>query len=156
MIVLIKTVSNTNSPLFCLSVIYIQKSLKRWKKDFFAVTEKISYLNSIYFHAKTILFWDYFFFSIFQFVKRHSFKPWALHFQLNYDVTSQGVIFTVPQICAYFVDNPNNLEIDSFKIAVSEHILLYFKNSNSFFFCVHMIMCGTRVCCVSSHGVLSF
>ena len=27
MIVLIKTVSNTNSPLFCLSVIYIQKSL---------------------------------------------------------------------------------------------------------------------------------
>jgi hypothetical protein len=30
------------------------------------------------------------------------------------------------------VDNPNNLEIDSFKIAVSEHILLYFKNSNSF------------------------
>jgi hypothetical protein len=33
---------DTNSPLFCLSVIYIQKSLKRWKKDFFAVTEKIS------------------------------------------------------------------------------------------------------------------
>jgi hypothetical protein len=31
MIVLIKTSSNTNSPLFCLSVIYIQKSLKRWK-----------------------------------------------------------------------------------------------------------------------------
>jgi len=27
----------------------------------FAVTEKISDLNSIYFHAKTILFWDYFF-----------------------------------------------------------------------------------------------
>ena len=61
MIVLIKTVSNTNSPLFCLSVIYIQKSLKRWKKYFFAVTEKISDLKSIYFHAKTILFWDYFF-----------------------------------------------------------------------------------------------
>jgi hypothetical protein len=60
-IVLIKTVSITNSPLFCLSVIYIQKSLKRWKKDFFAVTEKISDLNSFYFHAKTILFWDYFF-----------------------------------------------------------------------------------------------
>jgi hypothetical protein len=81
-IVLIKTVSITNSPLFCLSVIYIQKSLKRWKKDFFAVTEKISDLNSFYFHAKTILFWDYFF-SIFWFVKRHSFKPRALHFQLN-------------------------------------------------------------------------
>jgi hypothetical protein len=47
-------------PLFCLSVIYIQKSLKRWKKDFFADTEKISGLNSIYFHAKTILFGDYF------------------------------------------------------------------------------------------------
>jgi hypothetical protein len=28
------------------------------------------------------------------------------------------------------VDNPHNLEIDSFKIAVNEHILLYFKNSN--------------------------
>jgi hypothetical protein len=60
MMVLIKTVSKTNSPLFCLSVIYIQKSLKRWKKDFFADTEKISGLNSIYFHAKTILFGDYF------------------------------------------------------------------------------------------------
>jgi hypothetical protein len=65
MIVLIKTVSNTNSPLFCLSVIYIQKSLKRWKKYFFAVTEKISDLSSIYFHAKTILFWDYFFLAYF-------------------------------------------------------------------------------------------
>jgi hypothetical protein len=51
MSVLIKTVSNTNSPLFCLSVIYIQKSLKR-KKDFFADTEKISGLNSCYFHAR--------------------------------------------------------------------------------------------------------
>ena len=60
MIVLIKTVSNTNSSLFCLSVIYIQKSLKRWKNDFFADTEKISGLNSIYFYAKTILFGDYF------------------------------------------------------------------------------------------------
>jgi hypothetical protein len=74
-------------------------------------------------------------------VKRHSFKPQALHFQLTYE---WDIIFAVPQICAYFVDNLHNLEIDSFKIAVSEHILLYFKNSNSFFFCVHMIMCGTR------------
>ena len=54
--VLIKTVSKTNSPLFCLSVIYYQKSLKLWKQDLFVVTEKISDLNSIYFHAKTILF----------------------------------------------------------------------------------------------------
>ena len=60
MMVLIKTVSKTNSPLFCLSVIYIQKSLKRWKKKFFADTEKFSGLNSIYIHAKTILFGDYF------------------------------------------------------------------------------------------------
>ena len=74
-IVMIKTVSNTNSPLFCLSVIYIQKSLKHWKKDFFAVTEKISDLNSIYFYAKTILFWGLPFFSVFWFVKSHSFKP---------------------------------------------------------------------------------
>ena len=60
MMVLIKTVSKTNSPLFCLSVIYIQKSLKRWKKDIFADTENISGLSTIYFHAKTILFMDYF------------------------------------------------------------------------------------------------
>jgi hypothetical protein len=63
MIALIKTVSNTNSPLFCLSVFYRQKSLKRWKKDFFAVTEKISDLNSIYFHAKTILLLGLLFFK---------------------------------------------------------------------------------------------
>jgi hypothetical protein len=63
--------------------------------------------------------------SVFWFVKRHSFKPHAFHFQLNYEC---DVIFAVPEICAYFVDNPHNLEIDSFKIAVSEHILLYFKN----------------------------
>ena len=108
---------------------------------------------------KLFFFGTTFFFSVFWFVKRHSFKPRALHFQLNYecDVTGPGVIFTVPQICAYFVDNPHNLEIDSFKIAVSEHILLYFKNSNSFFFCVYMVMCGTRcVWCVSAHGVRSF
>jgi hypothetical protein len=157
MIVLIKTVSNTNSPLFCLSVIYIQKSLKRWKKDFFAVTEKILDLNSIYFHAKSILFWDYFFLAYFSLwsVIHSNRACYIISWTMN--VMSQGVIFTVPQICAYFMDNPNNLEIDSFKIAVSEHILLYFKNSNSFFFCVHMIMCGTCcVCCVSSHGVLSF
>jgi hypothetical protein len=49
---LIKTVSKTNSPLFFLSVIYIQKSLQRWKKDFLADTEKISGLNSIYFHVR--------------------------------------------------------------------------------------------------------
>jgi hypothetical protein len=29
------------------------------------------------------------------------------------NVTSQGVIFTVPQICAYFVDNPHNLAVVS-------------------------------------------
>jgi hypothetical protein len=66
MMVLIKTVSKTNSPLFCLSVIYIQKSLQRCKKDFFADTEKISGLNSIYFHAKTILSGDYFFLAYFR------------------------------------------------------------------------------------------
>jgi hypothetical protein len=62
-------------------------------------------------------------------VKRHSFNPHALHFQLNYEC---DIIFAVPQICAYFVDNPHNLEIDLFKIAVSEHMLLYFKNSKFF------------------------
>jgi hypothetical protein len=40
MMVLIKTVSETNSPLFCLSVIYIQKSLKRWKKDFLQLQKR--------------------------------------------------------------------------------------------------------------------
>ena len=56
MMALIKTVSKTNSPLFCLSVIYIEKSLQRRIAD----TEKISGLNSIYFHAQTILSGDYF------------------------------------------------------------------------------------------------
>ena len=149
---ILKTVSNTNSPLFSLSVIYIQKSLKRWKKDFFADTEKILGLNSIYFHAKTILFWDYFFFSVFWFVKRHSFKPCALRFQLNYEC---DVIFALPQICAYFVDNLHYLEIDLFKIAISEHILLYFKNSNSFFLCTHDNVQHTLCQTVMTHGVLS-
>jgi hypothetical protein len=44
-------------------------------------------------------------FSVFWFVKRHSFKPHTLHFQLNYEC---DVIFTVPQICAYFVDQEND------------------------------------------------
>ena len=145
MMVLIKTVSKTNSPLFCLTV--ITKIITTLEKRFFCRCRKD-------FGSKLYLFPCYSFwgllFSVFWFVKRHSFKPHALDFQLNYEC---DVIFTVPQICAYFVDNPHNLEIDSFKIAVSEHILLYFKNSNSFF-CVHMITCGTR--CVMTHGVLSF
>jgi hypothetical protein len=73
---------------------------------FFAYTEKISGLSSIYFHAKTILLGTTF--SLFWFVKRHIFKPHALHFQLNYEC---DVIFIVPQICAYFMENPQNLEI---------------------------------------------
>jgi hypothetical protein len=68
----------------------LQKSLKHWKKDFFAVTEKISDLNSIYFYAKTILFLGLLFFSVFWFVKRHSFKPCMLHFQLNYECDVTG------------------------------------------------------------------
>jgi hypothetical protein len=86
-------------------------------------------------------------------VKRHSFKPHTLHFQLNYEC---DVIFAVPQICAYFVDNLHNLEIDSFKIAVSEHILLYFKNSNSFFLCTHDNVRHTLCQTVMTRGVLSF
>ena len=35
------------------------------------------------------------------------------------------------------MDNPHNLEIDSIKIVVIEHIVLYFKNSNGFFLCTH-------------------
>jgi hypothetical protein len=63
--VLIKTVSETNSPLFCLSVIYIQKSLKRWKKDFFAVTEKISDQNSYLTPCKNYSFLGLFFLAYF-------------------------------------------------------------------------------------------
>jgi hypothetical protein len=139
----IKTVSNTNGPLFYLSAIYIQKSLKRWKKYFFAVTEKISDLNSIYFHAKTILFWDYIFLAYFGLWSVIHSNRARYIFSWTMNVTSQGVIFTISQICAYFVDNPHNLEIDSFKIAVSEHILLYFKNSNSFFLRTHdnVVLC---------------
>jgi hypothetical protein len=126
MMVLIKTVSKTNtgSPLFCLSVIYIQNSFFcRYRKDFG--------FKLYLFPCKNYSFW-WLLFSVFWFVKRHSFKPHALHFHYECDV-----IFAVPQICPYFVDNLHNLEIDSFKIAVSEHILLYFKNSNSFFLCTH-------------------
>jgi hypothetical protein len=37
------------------------------------------------------------------------------------------------------------------------NIYYYILRFQTVFFCVHMIMCGTRcVCCVSSHGVLSF
>ena len=92
--------------------------------------------GSIYFHAKTFFFWDYFFLAYFSLwsVIHSNRACYIICWTMN--VTSQGVIFTVPQICAYFVDNPNNLEIDSFKIAVSEHILLYFKNSK-FFLCTH-------------------
>jgi hypothetical protein len=137
MMVLIKTVSKTNSPLFCLTV--ITKIITTLEKRFFCRCRKDFGSKLYLFPCKNYSFWGLLF-SVFWFVKRHSFKPHALHFQLNYEC---DVIFTVPQMCAYFVDNPHNLEIDSFKIAVSEHILLYFKNSNSFF-CVHMIMCGTR------------
>jgi hypothetical protein len=96
MMVLIKTVSKTNSPLFCLSVIYIQKSLQRWKKDFLQIQKIFRVFNSVYFHAKTILFGDYFlaYFGLWSVI--HS-KTHALHFQLNYEC---DVIFTVPQICA--------------------------------------------------------
>ena len=121
--VMIKTVSNTNSPLFCLSVIYIQKSLKRWKNDFLQLQKRFRFYTLFISMQILFFFWDYFF-CVFWFVKRHSFKPRAFHFQLNYDVW-QGVIFTVPQICAYFWDNPHNLKIDSFKIAASEHICIY-------------------------------
>jgi hypothetical protein len=34
----------TNSSLFCLSVIYMQKSLKRWKKYWFADTENVPHI----------------------------------------------------------------------------------------------------------------
>jgi hypothetical protein len=152
----IKTVSNTNSPLFCLSVIYIQKSLIRWKKYFFGSYRKDFGSKLYLFPFKNYSFLGLLFFLAYFGLWRviHSNRARYI-FSWTMNVTSQGVIFTVPQICAYFVDNPHNLEIDLFKIAVNEHILLYFKNSNSFF-CVHMKMCGTRVCCVSSHGIHSF
>ena len=86
-------------------------------------------------------------------MKRHSFKPHALHFLLNYKC---DVIFVVPR--AYFVDNPHKLEIDSFKIAVSEHIflLLYFKNSQFLFLFTHDNVRHTLCQTVMTLGVLSF
>ena len=76
MIVLIKTVSNTNSPLFCLSVIYIQKSLKLF---FFGTTFFLAY-----FSLRSVIHSN----------RAHYIFSWTMN------VTSQGVIFTVPQICA--------------------------------------------------------
>jgi hypothetical protein len=85
MIVLIKTVLNTNSPLFCLSVIYIQKSLKRY--NFFFCSYRKDFGSKLYlFPCKNYSFLGLLFFSVFWFVKRHlRFKPRALHFQLNYE-----------------------------------------------------------------------
>ena len=115
MMVLIKTVSKTNSPLFCLSVISYKKSFFcRYRTDF---GSKL-YL----FPCKNYSFWRLLF-SVFWFVKHHLFKPHVLHFQLNYEC---DVIFAVPQICAYFVDNPHNLEIYSVKITVSLTYIIIF------------------------------
>ena len=128
------------------------KIIKTLEKIFFCSYRKDFGSKLYLFPCKNYSFWGLLF-SVFWFVKRHSFKPHALHFQLNYEC---DVIFTVPQICAYFVDNPHNLEIDSFKIAVSEHILLYFKNSNSFFLCTHDNVRHSLSQTVMAHGVLSF
>ena len=84
----------------------------------------------------------------------HSYRARYI-FSWTMNVTSYSVMFTVPQIWAHFMDNPHNLEIDSFKIAVSEHILLYFKNSNWFFFlCTHDNVRHTL--CTQVHGVMTY
>jgi hypothetical protein len=127
------------------------KIITIWEKRFFCRYRKDFGSKLYLFPCKNYSFWGLFF-SLFWFVKRHSFKPCALHFQLNYEC---DVIFAVPQICAYFVDNLHYLEIDSFKIAVSEHILLYFKNSNSFFLCTHDNVQHTLCQTIMTHGVLS-
>ena len=92
MMVLIKTVSKTNSPLFCLSVIYIQKSFQRWNTYFFCRYRKDLGSKLYLFPYKNYSFWELLV-SVFWFVKRHSFKPHAFHFQLNYEC---DVIFAVP------------------------------------------------------------
>jgi hypothetical protein len=127
------------------------KIITIWEKRFFCRYRKDFGSKLYLFPCKNYSFWGLLF-SLFWFVKRHSFKPCALHFQLNYEC---DVIFAVPQICAYFVDNLHYLEIDSFKIAVSEHILLYFKNSNSFFLCTHDNVQHTLCQTIMTHGVLS-
>ena len=127
------------------------KIITIWEKRFFCRYRKDFGSKLYLFPCKNYSFWGLLF-GLFWFVKRHSFKPCALHFQLNYEC---DVIFAVPQICAYFVDNLHYLEIDSFKIAVSEHILLYFKNSNSFFLCTHDNVRHTLCQTIMTHGVLS-
>ena len=128
------------------------KIITTLEKRFFCRYRKDFGSKLYLFPCKNYSFWGLLF-SVFWFVKRHSFKPHALHFQLNYEC---DIIFAVPQICAYFVDNLHNLEIDSFKIAVSENILLYFKNSNSFFLCTHDNVWHTLCQAVMIHGVLTF
>ena len=146
MMVLVKTVSKTNSPLFCLSVMYIEKITKTLENIFyFADTENISGLSSIYFHAKTILSGDYFlaYFGLWSVI--HSNRTRFI-FSWTMNVTSFSPFLKFVHI----------LEIDSLKIAVSEHILLYFKNSNSFFLCTHDNVQHTLCQAVMTHGVLSF
>jgi len=126
MMVLIKTVSKTNSPLFCLSVIYIQKSFQRWNKYLFADIEKIWGLNSIYFHTKTILSGDY-----------------RIHFRTDMEhhicrpVNNSDVSLGY-QFCK------NNTFILCIIYNVRYNKYYYILRIQTVFFCVHMIMCGTR------------
>jgi hypothetical protein len=73
------------------------------EKRFFLQIQKRFRVYSLFISIEKLFFFWGLLFSVFWFVKRHSFKPHTLHFQLNYECE---VIFTVPQICAYFVDNP--------------------------------------------------
>ena len=111
--------------------------LKRWKKDLLCSYRKDCSSKLYLFSCKNYSFLELLFSAFFGLwsVIHSNRTRYMLSWTVN--VTSHGIIFTVPKICGYFADNPHNLEIDSFKIVVSEHILLYFKNSNRFFLCTH-------------------
>ena len=87
MMVLIKTVSKTHSPLFCLSVIYIQKSLQSWKQTFFCRYRKDFGSKLYLFPCKNYSFWGLLF-SVCWFVKRHSFKRTRFIFSWTMNVAS--------------------------------------------------------------------
>jgi hypothetical protein len=111
--------------------------LKRWEKDLLCSYRKDCGSKLYLFSCKNYSFLGLLFSAFFGLWSVIHSNRTRYMFSWTVNVTSQGVIFTVPKICAYFADNPHNLDIDSFKIVLSEHILLYFKNSNRFVLCTH-------------------
>ena len=96
MMVLIKTVSKTpdkdsieNKQPFILFIGNLHTKIIKTEKRFFCRYRKDFGSKLFLFPCKNYSFWGLLF-SVFWFVKRHSFKPHMLHFQLNYECDITG------------------------------------------------------------------